>query len=208
MAHARHVEMFLCDAVFRVEHSFYIGAANGVTPLDWEAASIRPTPPAMPRELENQVTTAELRVREDEPAEYHRRLITVARTHGKAASLRHPPAYFRTQPTIISNGAALTSFSWNDNLRATASVLEVSAGSARGAADLILDDQDQGWRILIATAGTLTCFVDWDAEAVRRASGTHETAGPLSGLVARVRDRQYETTAATTAAHRMPGTRR
>ncbi len=163
IAQARTVAPFVCDAVFRLEPSFYVGPANGMTSLEWATANVRLPPVDLPRQFADRVATAELLGREDALVAHYRGIIAIAGAHGKAGSLR-PFPYFRTQPAIIADGQVLTEFSWNDDVHETRTVLEVLAGSIDGPARLLHDDQDQGWHILIAATGPATCFIEWDAE--------------------------------------------
>jgi hypothetical protein len=163
IAQVRPLHVFACEAVFRIEPSFYIGPDNGMTPLEWETANIRLPPLDLPRQFADRVTAAELLGREDALIAHYRRIVEVAETHGKTASLR-PFPYFRTEPAIIANDEVLTEFSWNDDVHETQAVLEILAESGGGVPRLLHDDQDQGWHILIAATGATTCFIEWDAE--------------------------------------------
>ena len=167
---ARRLNAFGCDAAFRIEPSFYIGPDHGMTALDTEVSRLPLPSPDLARRLPFQVTTAELLGQEDKLVEHYRRLVAIAATHGKTASLR-PFPYFRIQPVILSEDQLLTAFSWNDDLHETQTVLEILAGCASGAPRLLHDDQDQGWRILIAVTETATCFIEWDGEGPPPAEG-------------------------------------
>jgi hypothetical protein len=155
--------VFVCDAAFRIEPSFYIGPDNGMTQLEWETANVRLPPLDLPRQFADQVATAELVGREDALIGYYRRLVEIAERHGKAASLQ-PFPYLRIQPTIIANAEVLTDFSWNDDIHETQSVLEMLAESGIGPPRMVHGDEDQGWRILIAATEAEICFIEWDAE--------------------------------------------
>lgn len=110
IAQARRLHVFVCDAVFWIEPSFYIGPDDGMTSLEWETANVRLPPLDLPRQLADRVTTAELLGREDALISHYRRLVEVAEMHSKTASLR-PFPYFRTQPAIITSDEVLTEFS-------------------------------------------------------------------------------------------------
>jgi hypothetical protein len=149
--------------VFRIEPSVYIGPDNGMTSLEWATSNVRLPPLELPRQFADRVTTAELLGREDALLSHYRRIIDVAREHDKTASLR-PFPYFRTQPAMVAHDEVLTNFSWNDDLNETNTVLEALVDSGDGNSRLIHDDQDQGWRVMIVTTETDTCFIEWDAE--------------------------------------------
>jgi hypothetical protein len=170
IAQAHPLPLFTCDAVFRIEPSFYIGPDNGMTSLEWETANVRLPPPDLPRQFADRVSTAELLDREDALISHYRRIVEVAEKHGKTASLQ-PFPYFRTEPVIIGGDAVLTAFSWNDDMHETRAVLEILAEDSRGVPQLLHDDQDQGWHILIATTDAMTFFIEWDAEGPPPATG-------------------------------------
>jgi hypothetical protein len=163
IAQARHLPVFTCDAVFRIESSVYIGPDNGMTEPEWETANIRLPPLDLPRQFVDRVTTAEALDREDALISHYRRIVAVVETHGKSTSLQSFP-YFRTQPTIIASDEVLTEFSWNDNIHETQAVLEILTEADGGAPRSLHDDQDQGWHILIVATDAGTCFIEWDAE--------------------------------------------
>jgi hypothetical protein len=168
---AKLLETFVCDAVFHIAPSFYVGPDNGMTSLDWATANIRLPPPNLPRQAPDEVMTAELIGREDELVGHYRRVVAIVEAHGKPASLRQPFPYFRTEPAIIVGGEMLTAFSWNDDLYETQTVLAALAEPAGRGTRLLWDDQDQGWRILIVAAGAVTCFIEWDAEGAPPTTG-------------------------------------
>jgi hypothetical protein len=170
IAQARRLHVFVCDAVFWIEPSFYIGPDDGMTSLEWETANVRLPPLDLPRQLADRVTTAELLGREDALISHYRRLVEVAEMHSETASLR-PFPYFRTQPAIITSDEVLTEFSWNDDIHETQTILEMLAESGGGAPRLLHDDQDQGWHILIVATDAVTCFIEWDAEGPPPAVG-------------------------------------
>ncbi len=170
IAQARRLATSACDAVFRIEPSFYIGPDNGMTALDWETANVRLSPLELPRQFADRVTTAELLGHEEALVRYYRQIVESAAAHGKAPSLR-PFPYFRIQPAIIADGHVLTEFSWTDDLHETRAVLEMLVQAAAGPPRMLHDDQDQGWHILVATTGAATCFIEWDAEGSPPAEG-------------------------------------
>lgn len=178
---ARRLATFACDAVFRIEPSFYIGPENGMTPMEWETANVRLPPLELPRQFADQVTTAELLGREAALIHHYRRIVEIAGAHGKASSLR-PFPYFSIKPAIIADGHVLTQFSWADDLYETRAVLEMLVQSGSGPPRLLHDDQDQGWRILVATTGAATCFIEWDDEGPPPAKGGYAVD---SAMVAR-----------------------
>jgi hypothetical protein len=119
---AQRLDIFGCDAVFHIAPSFYIGPDNGMTSLEWATTNIQLPPLDLPRQAADEVETAELLEREDELVSHYRRLIAVAETYGKAASLQRPFPYFRTQPAIVGD-ERVTTFSWNDDVHETRAVL-------------------------------------------------------------------------------------
>ncbi|WP_284946293.1 hypothetical protein [Acidisoma cladoniae] len=163
IASARRLPNFVCDAVFRIEPSFYVGPANGMTALEWETANVRLPPLNLPRQFADRVTTSELLGQEGTLADHYRRLITIADAHAKTASLT-PFPYFRTQPAIIVNDEVVTEFSWNDDMHETSTILEIFADSSGGAPRLLHWDVDQGWQIMIVATESETCFIEWDGE--------------------------------------------
>ena len=163
IADARTVTSFECDAVFHIEASFYIGPSDGMASLEWETVNVRLPPVDLPRRFIDRVTTAELINHEDALIDHYRHIIRIAEAHGKSASLS-PFPYFRTQPEITAEGQVLTEFSWNDDVHETRTILELLAGADHGPPQLLHDDQDQGWHVLIAATGAATCLVEWDAE--------------------------------------------
>jgi hypothetical protein len=129
---------------------------------------------------------------EDELADYYRRLIAIAETHNKQASLRHPFPYFRTQPVIIVGDEVLTEFLWNDDLHETRTVLEVLVVAGDSADGSLWEDQDQCWCIQIAAAGALTCFIEWNAEGPRpRTGGYMVDAASIARQAAAALDRLH-----------------
>jgi hypothetical protein len=171
MAVARRLDAFQCDAAFQIAETFYVGAENGFTPREWEEARIPLPPPALPCRIPGLVTTDDLLDREDELIAYYQRLIAVAEAHGKANVLGKPFPYFSVGPRLIGGGEVLAGFLWTDDVPDTRSVLEALAGLEPGATGLVWDDQDQGWRILIAAAGDAAYFVEWNAEGAPPVDG-------------------------------------
>jgi hypothetical protein len=139
---------------------------------EWESAHVDLPPLDLPRRFNDCVTTAELQGHEDGLIGHYRTLVEIARAHGKASSLR-PFPYFRTQPAIFAGDEMLTAFAWNDDMHETRAVLELLAASGSAPPRLLHDDQDQGWRILIAVTDTSTCFIEWDADGPPPATGGH-----------------------------------
>lgn len=170
IAQARRLQTVMCDAVFRIAPSVYIGPDNGMTARDWETANVSLPVVDLPRQRADQVTTAEMLGREDALISHYRRIVELAEMHGKTASLR-PFPYFRTQPAIITGDEVLTAFPWNDDIHETRTILEILAGSDDGPSRLLHDDQDQGWHILIAVMDGETCFIEWEAEGPPPAVG-------------------------------------
>jgi hypothetical protein len=178
IAQARPLANFACEAVFRIEPSFYIGPDNDMTALDWETANVRLPPLELPRQFADRVTTAELLGREEALIGHYRRVVEIAGAHGKASSLRSFP-YFRIQPAVIADGHVLTQFSWTDNLHETRAVLEMLVQTADGPPRMVHDDQDQGWHILVATTGPATCFIEWHAEGPPPAEGGYAAGSAM-----------------------------
>ena len=163
IADARTITSFKCDAVFHLATSFYIGPSHGMTSLEWETANVRLPPVDLPRRFVDRVATAELVDHEHALIDHYRHIIRLAEAHGKSASLS-PFPYFRTQPEITAEGQVLTEFAWNDDAHETQTFLEGLARADDGPPQLLHDDQDQGWHVLIAATGTVTCLIEWDAE--------------------------------------------
>lgn len=164
MAQARSLDMFQCDAAFRIADSFYVGPENDFTPREWKEARVPLQPPALPGLVPGLVTTADLLGHEGELIAYYARLIAIAEAHGKADSLRNPFPYFSIGPRLIGRAEVLAGFLWYDDLSETMPLLEALAGLGHGATGSVWDDQDQGWQILIIAADDVTYFVEWDAE--------------------------------------------
>ncbi len=189
IAQARRLATFSCDAVFRIEPSFYIGPDNGMTALEWETANVRLPPLELPRQFADRVTTAELLGHEEALVGHYRRVVEIAAAHGKGPSLR-PFPYFRIQPTIIADGQVLTQFSWTDDLHETRAVLKMLVQAVAGPPRMLHDDQDQGWHILVATTGATTCFIEWDAEGPPPAEGGYAVdAAMVAGQAGAALDR-------------------
>ncbi len=163
IAQARTVPAFVCDAVFGVEPSFYVGPDNGMSSMEWDTANVRLPPIGLTCRFAGRVTTAELLGQEDALIAHYRRIIGLAGEHGKTRSLR-PFPYFRIQPAIFADGQTLTSFSWTDDLHETRLVLDMFVDAATGPARLVHADEDQGWGLLVAASAVATCLIEWDAE--------------------------------------------
>ncbi|WP_158928224.1 hypothetical protein [Acidisphaera sp. S103] len=162
-----------------------------MTSDEWQTANVRLPQPDLPRQFANQVTTAELLDHEDALIAHYRRIVETAQQHGKAASLQ-PFPYFRTEPAIVAGNQVLTEFAWNDDIHETRTVLEILAESGNGPPRLLHDDQDQGWRILIAATDAVTCFIEWDAEGPPPSTGGYaveaaELARQAGAALARLR---------------------
>jgi hypothetical protein len=173
MARARPVEDFLCDAGFSIADSFYFGPANGFSKLEWQELRAPLPPPALPCRVPGLVVTADLLGREDVLAAHYERLIAIAAAHGRTDSLHKPFPYFAVRPRFIGEGCLLARFSWTDDVAETKAVLEALAASKHDSHGIIWDDVDQGWEIRIATAGPVTCFVEWDAEGLPPADAAY-----------------------------------
>lgn len=170
IAQARTVPSFVCDAVFGVEPSFYVGPENGMNSVEWETANVRLPPVDLACRFADRVTTEELLGHEDALIVHYRRIIEIAGKYGKTKSLR-PFPYFRIQPAVIADSHLLTSFSWTDDLHETQTVLDVFVEAGAGPARLVHADQDQGWGLLVVTSGVATCLIEWDAEGLPPAEG-------------------------------------
>ncbi len=167
---ARTVPSFVCDAVFGVEPSFYVGPENGMSSVEWETANVRLPPVGLACRFADRVTTEELLGHEDALVAHYRRIIEIAGKYDKTKSLRTFP-YFRIQPAVIADGHLLTSFSWTDGVHETQTVLDVFVEAAAGPARLVHADQDQGWSLLVVASGVATCLIEWDAEGPPPAEG-------------------------------------
>ena len=163
ISRARTVPCFACDAVFAIQTSFYVGPEDGIGSLQWDEANVRLPLVELPRRWISQVSTTELLGQELALAEHYRRIVALARQHGKMRSLRPFPC-FRIQPAIFAEDQQLTEFFWRDDLHGTRMVLEAFAEAAAGPPRLIHEDMDQGWGLLMVATGTATGLIDWDAE--------------------------------------------
>ena len=170
IARARTVSSFLCDAVFGLEPSFFIGPDTGVSSVERDTANVRLPPVGLACRSAGRATTEELLGQENLLVAHYRRIIEIAGEHGKTGSLR-PFPYFRIQPAISVDGRLLTSFSWTDDLHETRTVLDVFVEAAAGPARLVHADQDQGWGLFVVASGVATCLVEWDAEGPPPAEG-------------------------------------
>ncbi|MBP0494264.1 hypothetical protein [Roseomonas indoligenes] len=188
---ARPVASFLCDAMFRVSGSVYVGPENGMTPAQWEAERVPLPPPDLPFRAPGWVASTDLAGREEALAAYLDRLIRIARAHGKMAALVERFPYFAVRPKILAGDEVLASWPWSDGLREARDVLVTLARAASAAPGTpILDDQDQGWALrMVAGPGTVL-LVEWDAEGPPPADAAWSLeAAVLAGQAAAARDR-------------------
>ena len=191
MAATRPAGPFLCDVLFRIADSVYVGPENGMTPRQWHAMRVPLPPPDLPCRLPGRVAGADLAGREDALAEHYLRLVGIAEARGKAAALDHPFPYFALAPAILGQAELLADWPWSDSLPEAAGILENLAAAARAApGDVILDDEDQGWRLRMVACGEAVRFVEWDAEGPPpRGAGWQVDAAPLAGQAAAALER-------------------
>ena len=163
IAHAKMVRPTACDASFMLEPNFYIGPGNDFTSQQWETARIDLPVIDLPRQFTDRVTTAEALDREDTLIDYYRRIVEIATEYRKTDKLR-PFPYFRTRPLLVADGEVLTEFSWNDSIDETSTILQHFADGGQGPPRLLHFDVDQGWKVQIATTGTVTYLMEWGDE--------------------------------------------
>ena len=187
---SRRLETFLCDVVFHVSHGLYVGPDNGTSGRAWEEVNVRLQQPDLRYCERGRVLSEDLLGREDELVAYYGRLVRVAEEHGKAGSLRRPFPYFSLSPAIISDGRMLATFPWSDDVPEAKSVLEALARPDPDAGGLVLDDQDQSWRIRFVAVDDAVHFVEWDAEGPPPVDGGFQVeAAALAALAGAALDR-------------------
>ncbi|MCR0981907.1 hypothetical protein [Roseomonas populi] len=189
MAAARPAANPLCDAFFRVAESVYVGPENGMTPAQWEAERVALPQPDLPLRIPGWAATADLAGHEEALADHFERLIRTARAHGRVAALAQPFPYFSVRPAILDGAEALASWPWSDTLPEALGALEAMAGASRAApSSVILDDQDQGWRLCLVAGPEGVLMAEWDAEGPP-ADGWRLEAATLAEQAAAARDR-------------------
>ncbi len=107
------------------------------------------------------VTTAEAFGHEDALIAHYRRIVELASRHGQISCSRAFP-YFSTKPALIEGGRLLTEFDYNDSLYHTRSVLNIFIEAGKASPQLMHDDSDQGWHVLIAATDATTTLIEWE----------------------------------------------
>jgi hypothetical protein len=162
----------VCDVFIRLADSVYVGPQNGMTPAQWRDERIPLPTPALPCRLPGRVATAELLGREAVLATHYAALASILTAHGRAAELSHPFPYFTLQPAVLCGDTVLAGWPWSDSLPEAAATLERLAQAGRAApGTVLLDEEDQGWRLLIVAGAERLQLVEWDGEGPPPISG-------------------------------------
>jgi hypothetical protein len=161
-----------CDVFIRLADSVYVGPKNGMTPAQWRDERILLPAPDLPCRLPGRVATAELLGREAELAAHYAALAGILTAHGRAAELGHPSPHFTLHPAVLCGERVLADWPWSDSLPEAAATLgQLAQSSQAPAGTVLLDEQDQGWRLLIVAGPERLKLVEWDAEGPPPASG-------------------------------------
>jgi hypothetical protein len=136
----------ICDVFIHLADSVYIGPQNGMTPAQWRDERIRlPALPTAGPGGNCRIAGARSRV-----GRTLRALTAILTAHGRAAELSEPFQYFTLRPVVRCGATVLADCPCSDSLPEAAAALEQLAKASRAApGTVLLDEQDQGWRLLI-----------------------------------------------------------